>query len=482
VSGVTRIVTPALPDIGRLERVPAAIWRELAARLRGAGLGAAFLDAIQDGGLRRYDMSLQRCLLLGRARKRGDAATFAYRVFMLRDPVSEMHAVDLLGGCLLGKLIDAGLLVEPQPGAVVSAFDLRLFRGLLILCDDLLNRGDAVFGVGSGTTAFCGLPTGSRIARALDVGCGAGAVALWLARDAEYVVGADINPRALAFLRINAALNGIRNVEGREGDLFEPVESETFDVITSQPPYVPVADDVARATYLHGGSLGNELLSRLLRDLPERLDPEGRAIIVFEQASRSRATRPDIGSVASLGERMRTLCIIGDEVDTDAYCIRHALPELRRGIEAFDSAATVMREHLARLDVSSVYSAVCVIEHAHGEPGWIEIVQAKDTLWSEISSESIERLRAGHSLLRRPDELKQARVKVPEQSLVVRHWASDDQTDGPTYLGLPPGYLLSSLELSSSEWDALEYSCDHGHLEAPPVELLVKAARWGLIE
>src|SRR4029077_14619028 len=59
-----------------------------------------------------------------------------------------------------------------------------------------------------------------RGARALDVGTGSGVQALLAARRASHVVATDINPRALAFTEVNAALNGFTNIEVRLGTPF----------------------------------------------------------------------------------------------------------------------------------------------------------------------------------------------------------------------------------------------------------------------
>ena len=75
-----------------------------------------------------------------------------------------------------------------------------------------------------------------RVGRALDIGTGNGAHALLAAAHADHVIATDVNPRALAFTQISAALNGIDNVETRLGSLFEPVAGETFDLITCNAP------------------------------------------------------------------------------------------------------------------------------------------------------------------------------------------------------------------------------------------------------
>ena len=77
-----------------------------------------------------------------------------------------------------------------------------------------------------------------RVDRFLDVGTGSGIHALLAAQHARQVIATDVNPRALAYTELNAALNGLHNIECRQGSLFDPVEGETFDLITCNAPYV----------------------------------------------------------------------------------------------------------------------------------------------------------------------------------------------------------------------------------------------------
>ena len=107
-------------------------------------------------------------------------------------------------------------------------------------------------------------------ARAVDVGAGSGAGLLSIAEACGEKWLSDINPRALSFARVNAALWG---VEARlaQGSLLEPVEG-AFDLITCNPPFL--VDDAERA-YRHGGSRGIELSVKLVKAALPRLAPGG---------------------------------------------------------------------------------------------------------------------------------------------------------------------------------------------------------------
>lgn len=71
----------------------------------------------------------------------------------------------------------------------------------------------------------------------LDLGCGYGPIGLAIAAAVEgaRVVMTDVNRRAVALARGNAARNGVR-VDVREGPLYEPVTGLAFDHIASNPP------------------------------------------------------------------------------------------------------------------------------------------------------------------------------------------------------------------------------------------------------
>jgi release factor glutamine methyltransferase len=77
-----------------------------------------------------------------------------------------------------------------------------------------------------------------------DLGTGSGAIALALAHERPKlrVIATDASGEALAVARDNAARLGLGNVEFRQGDWLAPLANERFDLIVSNPPYVPNDD------------------------------------------------------------------------------------------------------------------------------------------------------------------------------------------------------------------------------------------------
>jgi release factor glutamine methyltransferase len=80
-------------------------------------------------------------------------------------------------------------------------------------------------------------------ARVLDVGTGSGCIAVTLAceRPSWSVYATDLSEPALRVAESNAKRLGAQ-VEFRLGDLTEPFDGESFDVVVSNPPYVAQRD------------------------------------------------------------------------------------------------------------------------------------------------------------------------------------------------------------------------------------------------
>lgn len=128
----------------------------------------------------------------------------------------------------------------------------------------------------------------------LDVCTGSGAVAVAAAlASATSVTAVDVSRRALVSARINAALNGVR-VRTRRGSLLDAVPGERFDLIVSNPPYVPSPDveldPRGEARHIEGGYDGREFLDRLIAAAPAHLNPGGLLMVTHSSVNGEEAT------------------------------------------------------------------------------------------------------------------------------------------------------------------------------------------------
>lgn len=121
--------------------------------------------------------------------------------------------------------------------------------------------------------------------RIVDVGTGSGCIAVALAHHLPQarITAIDLSAPALAIAEENAKRNGVA-LRFLEGDLLTPVAGEHFDLIVSNPPYVPLADraslavevrDHEPALALFAGPDGLEICRRLIPSAFAALVPGG---------------------------------------------------------------------------------------------------------------------------------------------------------------------------------------------------------------
>lgn len=225
---------------------------------------------------------------------RDDPDTLLLRLLFCGETLERSLAEAALGSHLLKWAEGSGLLARTKEG-FRSPFHLRYVRDLLLLSDYLGDEQDAVMGAGETTAIlYQAARPSQRVGATLDLGCGAGTLALLLAECSKFVIGTDINERAVAFGKFNAELNAVRNVEFRAGDTYEPVQGEKFDLLVSQPPYYPASHGNGHQTFLHGGVRGDELANRVVEGVARHLTQTGRALI-FTSWPEDRGPQPPRG-------------------------------------------------------------------------------------------------------------------------------------------------------------------------------------------
>ncbi len=112
----------------------------------------------------------------------------------------------------------------------------------------------------------------------LDMGTGSGVCAVVAAKHARRVVAVDINAEAVRCATLNVHLNHAEgNVEVRQGDLFEAVKGERFDLIAFNPPFLRGAprNDRDRAWR------SSDVAERFAAGIGAHLKPGGQALVLL---------------------------------------------------------------------------------------------------------------------------------------------------------------------------------------------------------
>jgi release factor glutamine methyltransferase len=126
------------------------------------------------------------------------------------------------------------------------------------------------------------LPPGGR-GSVLEVCTGSGAVALSAAEAGASVTAVDVSRRSVATVRLNAVLRRLR-VEALRGSLFSPVAGRRFDVIATNPPYVPAPTDELPSRgperAWDAGRDGRALIDPICAAAPAHLAPGGVLLMI----------------------------------------------------------------------------------------------------------------------------------------------------------------------------------------------------------
>lgn len=166
------------------------------------------------------------------------------------------------------------------------------FHGLpmMINSDVLIPRVDTEVLVDTALKALTGRKMDARI---LDLCCGSGCIGITLAHElpAAHVLMIDISERALEVTRQNIRLNHVNRVATLRADALEepPISLGEFDLIVSNPPYVPSFEimtldssvrDYEPLGALDGGEDGLMFYRAILHHWVQVLRPGG--LLMFE--------------------------------------------------------------------------------------------------------------------------------------------------------------------------------------------------------
>jgi methylase of polypeptide subunit release factors len=229
----------AFPMTGPFRPAQPGDFSLLRERFRAAGFTEKSVSEVLEG---KSDRSIDVAYVIRRTAEPSPFHSLV-RLFLLGIPVVMENAVAALSRQGVQCAFESGL-IEYVGNSVRAVACLRPWREFFLLSDFLPPQGEPLPSdfVMSGRSASSRLLTRltirRRVAKALDLGTGAGIHALLAASHADQVIATDTSKRALNFAAMNARLNGIDNVSFVEGNFFQPVAGEKFDLVVTNPPFI----------------------------------------------------------------------------------------------------------------------------------------------------------------------------------------------------------------------------------------------------
>ena len=128
----------------------------------------------------------------------------------------------------------------------------------------------------------------------LEIGTGTGLITIVAAQKSRKVVATDINEDAIRCALKNIITNRTYNVELLQGNLFEPVNDEKFDLILFNTPYLPTDEDEKFDEELNaawdGGADGRATIDKFLEEVKDHLNEGGRVQLVQSSLSDNEKT------------------------------------------------------------------------------------------------------------------------------------------------------------------------------------------------
>lgn len=245
---------------------------------------------------------------------------------------------------------------------VAAAYRLVFHLGLWLFCETVSPSAKLYYG--NDSIELSRMLVGVQ-GDVLDLCSGVGTQALICARTATRVTAVEIEPLAAKLFWVNAAMNGLTGkVELFNGDLLNPVGGRSFDIISCNPPFMPVPPGIRYPVFAGGGGDGLEIVRRLMAGLPQALRPEGRCEVVGAVLGNSEG--PDLAPFKKMA-RDSNLAMVVDcrtREELEGKTLNQLVGIAMEGGAERD-VESAFRSHFSSLGVTHLY---CFLLHATRAP------------------------------------------------------------------------------------------------------------------
>jgi hypothetical protein len=356
---------------------------------------------------------------------------------------------------------------------------------------------DHVLGLNPSSLTLAQMTLRPQVSTALDVGTGGGLQAFLAARHSAKVLGTDTNARALNVAALNGQLNGMTNIEFREGTWFEPVGEERFDLIVCNPPYVISPE--SRYLFRDSGLPRDSLSAHLLRQAPEHLEEGGWACMLasWGQVAGEEWSLPPRQWLEGSG--CDAVILRADTKDVLSYASAWITPGDRKFEQTLQQWLTYYRDS----EIESITTASVLLRRRSGGKNWVFVEELSHGVVDPITPHML-RVFEGRTLLSEPDaeqRLLSERLRMTPDHRLEQYLAYEDSRYAMKLMqlrltqGLPLWgsvdeislHLLSRCDGNRTLGEAIrdlagKVDMEPGRITAPVLALVTKLLGLGFLE
>ena len=201
------------------------------------------------------------------------------QLFYLGKRLHVVNVKNTLGCKILDNLLKLNLLIA-DGNNINSNYKITPFNNFYFLSGGSIFENSAYIGSDSFYLAKH-LPFNFNATKVLDLCSGTGIQAILLARSAKKIIGVELSREVANIARFNVVLNNVENkVKILQGDLYEVVKNKKFDLVVSNPPFVPVPDTLPYVLWGKGGEDGLLIQKKIFTNINDYMTKNGIGLTV----------------------------------------------------------------------------------------------------------------------------------------------------------------------------------------------------------
>lgn len=210
-----------------------------------------------------------------------------YKLLLLGHSMNYEDVCEAIGQEIVPVLIELGI-IQQEENLLHSEYSIVAFHDRYFVVDlpyyysnCKKKMTDVYIGFDSYDLAnFLPLHKGGSM---LDLCSGSGIQGIMLASQADEVNCVEYNEKVVPYTIFNTILNGVDEMTTvYHGSVYGPVGDKTYDVIVSNPPFVPVPEDIEYPMCGDGSEDGLSIIREIVTGFKTHLNDDGCAMMIGE--------------------------------------------------------------------------------------------------------------------------------------------------------------------------------------------------------